>query len=366
MHITPHVPLISVIDSNATNRAKVAEVLMSMYRVNQYPDAERGWHGLRVAPPRVVLIDDEIPPHGGFALVHQMRQEPALAEVAVVMVSRHDKAEIAAALAQCGAKAYLPKPYGRNHLIRTISALINHDVEAGWNDLPVPARQALKGTVEIFNDISDSIAAGEPVRFTSVKDACAPLVDAIGTNDVRGILDGVKEHDNYSYAHSLRVATLLSLFGHTLGLPREDLMMLASGGLLHDVGKVAIPHEILNKPGRLTEDEFAVMKGHVTETIRYLDAGSAIPKPVVIVAAQHHEKLDGTGYPLGLHKGELNELARMASIADVFSALTDRRVYKPAMEAEKALTLMTEQMGQHLDQHLLRLFRTMLLDAVRE
>lgn len=360
-----HVPLISIIDSNATNRAKVAEVLMSMYRVNQYPDAERGWHGLRVAPPRVVLIDDEIPPHGGFALVHQMRQEPVLAEVAVVIASRRPQAEIAFALEQSGAKACLSKPYGRNHLIRTISSLLNQDVEAQWNDLAEPPRLALKGTVAIFNDISDSIAAGEPVPFVSVKDACAPLVDAIGTSDVRGILDGVKEHDNYSYAHSLRVATLLSLFGHTMGLPRDDLMMLASGGLLHDVGKVAIPHEILNKPGRLTESEFAVMKGHVTETIRYLDAGCAIPKPVVIVAAQHHEKLDGTGYPRGLHKGELNELARMASIADVFSALTDRRVYKPAMEAEAALTLMTEQMSQHLDQNLLRMFRSMLLDAVR-
>ncbi|CCG39813.1 response regulator [Magnetospirillum molischianum] len=359
-----HVPLISVIDGNAANRAKVADVLMSMYRVNQYPDAERGWHGLRVAPPRVVLIDDEIPPHGGFALVNQMRLEPVLANVAVVIVTRHDKEEIAQTLEQCGAKACLSKPYGRNHLIQTISSLINQEVEAQWNDLEEPSRLALRGTVKIFNDISESIAAGEPVPFISVKDACAPLVDAIGTNDVRDILDGVKEHDNYSYAHSLRVATLLSLFGHTLGLPREDLMMLASGGLLHDVGKVAIPHEVLNKPGRLTDPEFEVMKGHVTETLRYLDAGNAIPKPVRIVAAQHHEKLDGTGYPHGLHKGELNELARMASIADVFSALTDRRVYKPAMEAEKALTLMTEQMIHHLDQHLVRLFRTMLLDAV--
>lgn len=365
MSTLEHVPLISIIDSNATNRAKVAEVLMSMYRVNQYPDAERGWHGLRIAPPSVVLIDDEIPPHGGFALVHQMRQEPALAGVAVVIASRRDKAELAQALEQSGATTCLSKPYGRNHLVKTVSSLLNQEVEAQWDELDETARQALKGTVAIFNGISDSIAAGEPVPFVSVKDACAPLVDAIGTNDVRDILDGVKEHDNYSYAHSLRVATLLSLFGHTMGLPRDDLMMLASGGLLHDAGKVAIPHEILNKPGRLTESEFAVMKGHVTETIRYLDSGIAIPKPVMIVAAQHHEKLDGTGYPLGLQKGELNDLARMASIADVFSALTDRRVYKPPMEAEAALALMTEQMGHHLDQTLLRLFRSMLLDAVR-
>ena len=91
-----------------------------------------------------------------------------------------------------------------------------------------------------------------------------------------------------------------------------------------------------------------------------------MPPGILTIAAQHHEKLDGTGYPNGLTGRQLNDLARMASIVDVFSALTDRRVYKPAMDSEKALTIMTEEMGNHLDQKLLRLFRHMLLDAVRD
>jgi putative nucleotidyltransferase with HDIG domain len=189
-------------------------------------------------------------------------------------------------------------------------------------------------------------------------------VNAVAQHDFKGILNGVKEHDNYSYAHSLRVATLLSLFGHTLGLKKEDQLVLASGGLLHDAGKISIPHEVLNKPGRLTEPEFMVMKSHVTETIKFLNNSPDMPKPVIIIAAQHHEKLDGTGYPNGLKGGELNDLARMASIVDVFSALTDRRVYKPPMEAETALGIMTEQMKSHLDQHFVSLFKSMLLDAV--
>ena len=93
------------------------------------------------------------------------------------------------------------------------------------------------------------------------------------------------------------MATLLSLFGNVIGLPQSEQLLLASGGLLHDVGKMSIPHEVLNKPGRLTEEEFVVMKGHVDASVHYLMQNPEIPKGVITIAAQHHEKLDGTGYP---------------------------------------------------------------------
>ena len=105
------------------------------------------------------------------------------------------------------------------------------------------------------------------------------------------------------------------------------------------------------------------MKSHVPETVKFLCSNKDIPKAVLDIASQHHEKINGTGYPNGLKGSELNELARMASIVDVFSALTDRRVYKPPMEPEKAIKIMTEEMTTHLDQNFLRLFQAMLLDA---
>ena len=159
------------------------------------------------------------------------------------------------------------------------------------------------------------------------------------------------------------MATLLSLFGSAAGVKGDELLTLASGGLLHDAGKMSIPHDVLNKPGKLDEAEFIVMKSHVPETIKFLCGNPEIPKAVLDIASQHHEKINGTGYPNGLKGSELNELARMASIVDVFSALTDRRVYKPPMEPEKAIKIMTEEMTTHLDQNFLRLFQAMLLDA---
>ena len=358
------VALIAIIDAHIAFRAQVGRALMSLYRVKGFPDEVEAIREMRLEPPSVILIDEMIGPRGGCELIYDLRRDPILANVPTVITSAHAPSEIADALQQCGADGCLAKPFRRSALIKIVSTLINRHVEANWNNLPEHERIVLKGTVEVFNNISDFIASGEPVPYESVKDACAPLIAAVAKNSFRGILDGVKEHDNYSYVHSLRVATLLSLFGHTLGLKREDQLVLASGGLLHDAGKISIPHEVLNKQGPLTDDEFALMKSHVAETVKFLNLTPSIPKPVIIIAAQHHEKLDGSGYPNGLKGLELNNLARMASIVDVFSALTDRRVYKLPMAAEMAVKIMTDQMGHHLDQHFLALFRTMLLDAV--
>ncbi|KAF0113944.1 MAG: response regulator, partial [Rhodospirillaceae bacterium] len=182
-------------------------------------------------------------------------------------------------------------------------------------------------------------------------------------NDFKVLLNGVRGHDNYSCVHSLRVAIFLSMFGHTMGLENDDLLVLSCGGLLHDVGKMSIPYEVLNKPGRLNDAEFTVMRKHVTNTVRYIDACATLPKGIGIIAAQHHEKLDGTGYPNGLKGRDINELARMAAIVDVFSALTDRRCYKEPMVPEQALRIMRESIAGHIDQSMLRLFVDLLLSC---
>ena len=106
------------------------------------------------------------------------------------------------------------------------------------------------------------------------------------------------------------------------------------------------------------------MRSHVGRTIDYLQNRSDVAKGVVTIAAQHHEKLDGSGYPRGLKGGQLNDLARMAAIVDVFAAMTDRRTYKAPVAAETALATMSETMGAELDTRLLGMFREMLLDAV--
>jgi HD-GYP domain-containing protein (c-di-GMP phosphodiesterase class II) len=358
------VALVAVVDGNQQHRSQVTQALRSFYRVCEYPDAAQALPGLRAEPPDVLLVDELTPPGDGFDFIRVVRWNGALACTPIVVTSTAREAALSASVQQCGADAGLTKPYRRSDLIRTITALRNRDVERTWDDLPPTQRAALNGTVGVFNALADSIATGEPLPFSDVTGACRPLVEAVARNEFKGILAAVQHHDNYTYVHSLRVAALLTLFGQAAGLRGGDQLMLASGGLLHDAGKLTVPHEVLNKPGRLDAAEFAVMKGHVPATVGLLRATPAIPEPIIAIAEQHHEKLSGKGYPHGLTGAQLNEMARMAAIVDVFSALTDRRPYKPAMAAEKALAVMCGQMKGHLDQHFLSLFRTMLLDAV--
>lgn len=359
-------PYVAIVSGDAEQRSEAASCLMSFYRFAEYADVSHAIAGCRVNKPRLVLVGKELSASSGFDFVRMLQLDAGLESVPVLMLVTKDDKATRDAVAQCGAKNHLVSPYSRSTLLTTISGLLNHRVERQWKTLRPVQRQALTGTLELFNGIADRIGNGEPILYHAVSDACEPLVQAVANNDFKGILHGVRDHDNYSFAHSMRVATYLALFGANLGLAKDEQILLSSGGLLHDVGKMSIPHEVLNKPGRLNAAEFAVMKGHVTASVNYLRGCADMPKGILVIAAQHHEKLDGSGYPAGMAGKDLNRLARMASIIDVFSALTDRRVYKAPMGAETALALMTDEMASHLDMTLLGLFRQMLLDATRE
>lgn len=349
--------LVAVVDGNADHRAQVAGALTSFYQVADYADGSEAADDLAQSPPCLLMVDEQAP--AADTVLRLARHDRRFANVPIVCTTRRAVAPGAQA---AGFDALLEKPFRRSLLLRTISSLVNRAVEAQWERLPDLHRAALQKTVEVFNGISDLIERGEPLEYQVLGDACRPLVEAVAHDDYRTILDSVRDHDNYSYVHSLRVGTLLSLFGYTIGLRGDELLLLACGGLVHDIGKMAIPHEVLNKPGKLNPQEWTVMQGHVKGSIRFLRE-SCLPRGIVTIAAQHHEKVNGVGYPFGLKGDQLNELARMASIVDVFSALTDRRVYKPPMAPEHALDIMTRDMAGELDASMLALFREMLLEA---
>jgi putative nucleotidyltransferase with HDIG domain len=358
--------LVTVIDGVPEHRSQVSRALTSFYAVTAFDDVVDAAPVLRMAPPLALVVDESAKPWGGGEAIKRIRGDIALRDIRIIATTADGNSGFLARAKAFGCDAVLPKPFRRSQLISTISGLVNHSVESRWDRLADHHRHALRATLDTFNGISDLIDRGEPIEYADIRTACSPLVEAVQRNDFKTILNGVRGHDNYSYVHSLRVATLLSLFGHAMGLKGADLLVLSSGGLLHDIGKMSIPHEILNKAGRLSDSEFAVMRGHAQGSVRYIGNCPTFPKGISIIAGQHHEKLDGSGYPNGLKGSELNDLARMAAIVDVFSALTDRRCYKAPMPPETALTLMREEMTGHLDQQMLRLFVDLLLSSVQE
>lgn len=352
-----------VIEPHHTRREQLVGALSPIYNIQDCFDGYAALAMAKKTPPDLILNGEDINSAAAEIFLGRLREVNYLQRVPVLFVLGEDKKYKAKDYKDVGAKHILFKPYLRNQLLDVLSQIFNAGVEEEWDNLPAVQRAALQNSVAVFNDIAESFMTGKPVAFSAVKNNCQSLVTAIENNDFKSVLDGVRNHDDYTYAHSMRVATLLTLLGHAAGFKNDDQLLLSSGGLLHDIGKMNIPHSILNKPARLTDDEYEIMKGHVGETTKYLKTLENIPNAIFIIAEQHHEKIDGTGYPYGLKGSELNELARMAAIVDVFSALTDRRVYKPPMPAEKAMMIMKDEMAGHLDQHYLKLFRALLFDA---
>ncbi len=357
---------IFVISGNDRHLGDVCQALMSFYVVHAFSNQEDLVEALSAFIPTAIIIDENFPPSGGLNLLLALRKVEQYKLIPIVFTAKKGNLDQIQRTKELALVRTLVKPYRFSQLLTAISDQVNAHVEAQWQMMEPTQREALENTLSSFNSVADLIAEGKELPYDEIQGSCEPLVHAVQSGNFKDLLQGVKGHDNYSYVHSLRVATFLSLFGNFLGIKGNDMSILATGGVLHDVGKMMIPHQVLNKPGRLDDGELVVMRSHVTETIDFLDHTEGLPKGVCIIAGQHHEKLDGTGYPNGLKGKELNELARMASIIDVFSALTDRRCYKDPMSPIKAMEIMEDMGSGHLDQHFLLSFKELLLDATSE
>jgi HD-GYP domain-containing protein (c-di-GMP phosphodiesterase class II) len=169
--------------------------------------------------------------------------------------------------------------------------------------------------------------------------------EAFMGSHLRGLLARLNEKDTSTDEHTRRVALRAVEVGEELGLPPARLRQLAVGGLLHDVGKLAVPDAILKKPGSLEDDEFAVIKRHPDWGHELVGRVAAYPESVRRLVRDHHERLDGTGYPRGLSGDEIDLDTRILAVCDVFDALVSPRVYRAAWPAERALALLRGEAG---------------------
>lgn len=210
---------------------------------------------------------------------------------------------------------------------------------------------------KLMQNLMHDVRMGKQIQI----DKCVPVVDNIFDSMFSAPsallpLAQMKTRDEYTFQHSVSVAALSIAFGRVLNLPHTEIKELALGSLLHDVGKAKVPGKILNKPGKLDDAEYLVMKTHAANTSDLLTNTEGVSKIALNAASQHHERYDGTGYPLGLKGDEISLHGQMLAIVDVYDAITSIRVYHKGMPPTEALRKMFEWSGSHFNPRLVQAF----------
>ena len=210
---------------------------------------------------------------------------------------------------------------------------------------------AKQEVARLFQDVR----LGQAIELSEV----ATVVEQISASVLRHptaliSLTRLRTVDEYTYIHSVSVCALMTAVARQMDLPAEQVQLAGQAGLLHDVGKMRTPVEVLNKPGRLTEAEFAVMRRHPEEGVALLQQWGASAE-VIDVCLHHHEKFDGSGYPHGLAGTQISLLSRIAAVCDVYDAISSTRPYKTAWSPAEAIRRMAEWKG-HFDPRVFQAF----------
>lgn len=193
----------------------------------------------------------------------------------------------------------------------------------------VKARQVKKEAKKTVENIMNDIRLGKQIEVEKVDHVVEKMVESIFRNkDALSSLGRIKTVDEYTFMHSVSVGVLMISFGKFLGLDIKLIKELGTGGLLHDVGKVNVPAEILTSKGKLSDEQFMKAKEHVRYGRNILEQTPSMHENSILVAAHHHERVDGSGYPENLEGPQIHKCAQMAAIADVYDAMTSQRCYQ--------------------------------------
>lgn len=268
------------------------------YAVSTAADGIEALAVVRSTLPDLVLMDVRMPGLNGFEACKALKQDPATRLIPVILVTALLDVDDRIRGIEAGADDFITKPINVHELRARIKSLIR---------------------IKRFTDELDSAEA--------VIVSLALMIEA---------------RDPYTNGHCQRLSRYAATLGRTLGLPDEDVSALTRGGFLHDVGKIGIPDAILNKPARLTAEEFDRMKQHTVIGDRLCGKLPSL-RPVRPIVRHHHERIDGSGYPDGLAGEAIPLLAQIMGIVDVFDALTTARPYKHAINADDACEELTRE-----------------------
>ena len=310
---------ILIVDDDAAFRKLLAELLRAKgYEVVAVGDGEEALAECACRQPDVVLLDVEMPRLDGFEVCRRLKQHPETRLTPVVLVTALAAIEDRILGIEAGADDFLSKPVDRNELLARVRSLVS------------------------LKAYTDELERAESVVFALAR--------------------GLEGKHPYTEGHCERLSEYSVRLGERIDLPPDQITALRRAGIVHDVGKVAVPDAILLKPGPLTPEEWAIMRQHPV-------VGERICAPlksfrwVLPIIRHHHERLDGSGYPEGLKGEQIPLTARVLQIVDVYDALATERPYKRPLSPEESMATMEQEVQKGWwDPHLFAEFRQMLTD----
>ncbi len=339
-------PRILLVDDQPENLLIVRDFLVDEYDVLTASDGEQALALARKEPVDLVLLDVVMPGLDGFEVCRRLKADPVTQHVPVLFLTSLDRVDEETQGFALGAADFIHKPFSPPVVLARVQthlslAAARRRLQARNEDL---AREVSERTQEVIRQKQEVInAQGATI---SAFCALAEVRDDETGNHIRRTQEYVRALAEYLRNHP-RFRKELS---------DENIAWLYRSAALHDVGKVAIPDAILHKPGKLTPDEWEIMKRHteygrnaIAQAQNEAASGSGFLHYGREIAYSHHEKWDGSGYPLGLKGDAIPISARLMAVADVFDALISVRCYKPAFPHEKAMLLIAQGRGQHFD-----------------
>lgn len=303
--------ILAVDDTPASLRLLTEILKEEGYEVRSAISGELALHAAANNPPDLVLLDIRMPGMDGYEVCRRLKADPATRDVPVIFVSAVTETDEKVQGFALGAVDFVTKPYQYEELIARLRTHLElHRLRHHLEDLVLERTAELR---ESQNNLKSS------------------LLDSIAA-----LAATVEMRDPYTAGHQHRVAQLAVAIAHELQLPEDQVEGVHLAGVVHDVGKIRVPAEILSKPRRLMEMEFAIIKEHPQDGYEILKSID-FPWPIAQIVRQHHERLDGSGYPQALKGDQILLEARILAVADVVEAMSSHRPYRAALGVEAAL-----------------------------
>jgi putative nucleotidyltransferase with HDIG domain len=332
---TPVSPRILIVDDEAEITEILADLLSEDYDCSRAGSAEEALTRLRDDEFQLVISDITMPGMSGLDMIPHVKE--LAPDTVVVMISGMQTVESAISALRVGAFDYLMKPFD----LRQVEAVVKRALE--HHDLVV-AKQRYENHLEELVE-----------QRTAELDRALNSLEGAYRSTLKALTAALETRDSETHGHSERVVSYSLRLGREYGLSSAEMKALEFGSLLHDIGKIGVPDSILRKPAKLTEEEWVRMREHplhgqqILRGIEFLQGASR-------VVAQHHEKWDGTGYPLGLRNEDIDICARIFAVADAFDAITSDRVYRRGKPYEAAAQELDDWAGRQFDPKVVEAF----------